>query len=133
MIKKKCPWCQGKIGLLELLQLKEHAPKKCKICGKYLKASFVNSIVSVVLPIIMFTTAITLFNLNFLISASLLLLIPILGMVLAEPLKYSLSTTGNACLQCKRTNIGFSFPNSKICDNCFLASKKSNSQTSLPR
>lgn len=133
MRNKSCPWCQGKIGLMDLLLLDEHAPRKCKNCGKFLKNPVVNSIVSVVIPVIMFAAAFILFDLDLLISLSLLLLIPILRIVLAEPLKYSLSSTGGACLQCKRTNIGFSFPNSKICDKCLISEKKSNSQTSLLR
>jgi len=131
MKNKNCPWCQGKIGLIDLLLLDEHAPKKCKNCGKFLKTSFVNSIVSIVIPVIMFGTAIVLFDLGLVISASLLLLIPILRIVLAEPLKYSLSSNGNACFQCKRTNIAFSYPNSNICDQCLLSEKQSSSQTFL--
>ena len=131
MMNKNCPWCQSKIDILGLLLLDEHAPRKCKNCGKYLKTPLVSSLVSVVIPITMFAAALTLFDLDLLISLSLLLLIPVLRIALAEPLKYSLISTGIACLKCKRTNIGFSFPNSNICDKCLLAQKQSNSQISL--
>ena len=124
MRNKSCPYCFQKLGFIELLLLDPHTPKKCKNCGKYLKTSFVNLIVSAVVPVIMCVAAIYLFDLDLVISLSLLLLIPVLLIVLAEPLKYTLSSNGNACLQCKRTNIGFSFPNSKICDKCFLKGKK---------
>ena len=50
MRSKNCPYCRHKLNFIELLLLDEHAPRKCKNCGKYLKNSIVNSIVSVVIP-----------------------------------------------------------------------------------
>jgi hypothetical protein len=109
---------------MELLLLDEHSPKKCKNCGKYLKTRLAGSVVSVVVPVMMAAAALIIFSLDFFISMSLLLLIPILRTALATPMKYSLSSTGVVCLQCRQTNIGFSFADSKLCDNCALRIKK---------
>lgn len=126
MLNRSCPWCRQKLGVIELLVLDEHSPKKCKNCGNFLKTPLTNSIVSVVVPIIMLAAGLYIFDLDLLPLLSLVLLIPVLRIALAEPLKYSLNSTENVCLQCKRTNIEFSFPSSNICDKCILTEKKSN-------
>lgn len=121
---RNCPWCNHRVGVFELLLLDEHSPRKCRNCGNFLKTSFVNSIISVVLPVVLFGIAVYLLEIDLLVSASLLLLIPVLRILLAEPIKYSLVSIVNFCMQCKRTNVKFSRPNSRICDKCYVLQRK---------
>jgi hypothetical protein len=123
MKNKICPWCQQKLSLFDVVFLDEHAPKKCSNCGKYLKTSSTSTIISVVLPVVLCAISLYLFDLDLFVSLSLLLLIPVLKIMLAEPIKYSLGSGLRACSQCKSLNSKFSFPGSMVCDKCLLPEK----------
>jgi hypothetical protein len=124
MRNRNCPWCGNKLDLIELLLLDELAPRKCKNCGKYLKTSKVNSIVSAVLPTVLCFISYYLLDIGLFFSAALLLLIPVLRISLAEPVKYSISSTMRICLQCKRAKmVAFSNPETKFCDQCLHLQK----------
>ena len=88
MIFKYCPWCQHQLRIIELLLLDEHSPRTCKNCGKFLRNATSNSTIAVALPIVLFGVSIYFFDIHFLLSLMLLLLIPILRVTLAEPLKF---------------------------------------------
>ncbi len=122
--RKNCPWCGHKLNFIELIFLDEHSPKICKYCGKYIKSSAVNSIISVVLPFVLCFISYYFFGIEMLLSLSLLLLIPILRFLLAEPLKYNINSTMRICLQCRSVNVPFVNSISKICRNCTLSGKK---------
>jgi hypothetical protein len=124
MRNKNCPWCRRKLNVIELLLLDEHAPRSCRNCGQYLKNSFVNSIVSAVIPVILCATSFYIFDINLLFSLSLLLLVPIFRIALAEPLKFNPNSNNRTCFQCRRTNGRFGNPKSNICDDCLLGEKK---------
>jgi hypothetical protein len=124
LLEKICPWCRHKLRFFDLVCLDEHAPKKCKNCGKYLKTSYSSSIISMVLPVALCGLSIYLFDIRLLFSLSLLLLIPVLKVTLTEPLKYSLSSGIRACSSCKNLNAKFSYPGAMVCDKCLKAGKK---------
>lgn len=124
MRNKICPWCLQKLSFLDIVFLDEHAPKKCRSCGKYLKTTSFSTIISIVLPVVLCAISFYLFDINLLYSLSFLLLVPVLKITLAEPLKYSLSSGIRACSQCKSLNTKFSLPGAMVCDKCLLAGKK---------
>ena len=134
MRNKNCPYCRHKTGFIELLLLDEHAPRRCKNCGNFLKNSLVNSVVSIVIPVVMFAASLYIFDLNFLFSASLLLLIPVLRIALAEPMMYNLNANVRNCARCGQTNVRFKNSFAKVCDNCLLLEQPPpNAQISQPR
>jgi hypothetical protein len=132
MRNKNCPWCQHKLSLKELLFLDEQAPTACLKCGKNFKNSSINSIISGVLPVTLCFTALYLFDIGLLYSLSLLILIPVLRITLAEPLKYNPNSFSQTCFQCQRSNVGFKNSFSNICNDCLLFGKnQTDSQTTL--
>jgi hypothetical protein len=134
MRNKNCPYCRHKLNLFELLRLDEHAPRKCKNCGNFLKTSLAGSIVSVVIPVVLCAASLYLIDINFIFAASLLLLIPLLRIALAEPMPYNLNSNTRKCSRCGQTNVRFKNSFAKICDNCLLSEQKhAAGQISEPR
>jgi hypothetical protein len=76
------------MSFIELLFLDEFSPTVCQKCSMYLRNKSAGTIISATVPVILFFSALYLFEIDLLYSLSLLLLIPILRISLAEPLKY---------------------------------------------
>jgi hypothetical protein len=130
---KNCPYCRSKLSFIELLLLDEHSASKCKKCGNFLKNSFVNSIIAAVIPALLCGLSIYLFDINLLYSLSLLLLIPVLRISLAEPLRFNANSNSRTCLQCRRTNAVFKDPFSTVCSDCQRQVKKQSAEQAALR
>jgi len=129
--RKNCPQCRQRIGFIKLLLLDDHSPTRCQNCGIFLKNSSANLIIPAVITVVLFFASFYLVDIDPIFSFSLLLLFPILRFALAEPIKYSLNSDVKYCLQCKRTNARFSYPNSNVCDKCSLPGNNQNKSVTL--
>ncbi len=86
LLKKTCPWCSRKLRIIELVALDVHSPNQCEKCHKFFKSDgffFVPTLACLIFPLLI----VEIFELNRILFFVGLVIMPIIFLILAEPIK----------------------------------------------
>ncbi|MBS1796012.1 MAG: hypothetical protein JSS81_19330 [Acidobacteria bacterium] len=120
MKSKICPFCGRPLGLIQLLRLDPHTPAGCRHCGQFIKNRTANGIIPVVVPIVLSFISLNLFGFNFYQSLAFFLLIPVLRILMAEPVKFSNQPSNRFCPKCGKEIAENLNSFESVCGRCSL-------------